>query len=423
MKELFEALKKNNYWFSEPGFEIGFIRQSYLVSISKASGNKLIKVIVGQRRSGKSYIVRQFIRNLIHEQSVDPKNIFYLNKELYDFESIKSAADFAGLFQYYKQEIKPRGKVYVFVDEVQNIDEWEKVIVSLAQHTTEDYEVYITGSNSHLLSGELASHLSGRYLVFEVFPFSYPEFLSYFNYQNNKQNFIKYIQSSGLPEIYNISSGDIHRHYFQSLKDTILLKDIMYRHKIRDYVLLEDLFLFILHNVGNLVSIPSIVKYFKSKQRKADYATLAAYIAYMEEAFIIRNCPKYSLKTKELLSGDKKYYVNDLGFRNYLYPQLMNNIGSMLENAVFTHLRMKGFEVKVGYNKNFEIDFIASKGEIKQYIQVTYLLSSEQTINREFRALESISDNFPKYVISMDEIKISHSKGIIHKNIWDFISS
>jgi hypothetical protein len=264
------------------------------------------------------------------------------------------------------------------------------------------------------LSGELATHLSGRYLVIEVFPFSYSEFLDFFNFQNNKQNFIKYVETSGLPEIYNINSEDVRRHYFLSLKDTILLKDIMYRYKIRDYVLLEDLFLFILHNVGNLVSIPSIVKFYKSKQRKADYSTVSAYIAYMEEAFIIRHCPKYSLKTKELLSGEKKYYVNDLGFRNFLYPQLKTDIGSMLENVVYMHLRNSGYEVKVAYHKNLEVDFIATKGEIKKYIQVTYLLSSEQTINREFKVLESINDSFPKYLVSMDDIKINHPAGILH---------
>nr|NQU89682.1 ATP-binding protein [Bacteroidota bacterium] len=423
MRELFEALKKINFWYDDPGFNFGFIRQEYLEKIDRATGNKLIKVIVGQRRSGKSYIVRQFIRHLINEKSVSPKNTFYLNKELYDFESIKNASDLSGLIRFYKEEVNPQGKIYLFIDEVQNIDEWEKIIVSLAQHITEEYEVFITGSNSRLLSGELAGHLSGRYVVIEVFPFSYLEFLDFFNYENTKSHFIEYIQTSSLPEIYNIESSDIKRHYFQSLKDTILLKDIMYRYKIRDYVLLEDLFLFLLHNVGNLISIPSIVKYFKSKQRKADYSTISSYIAYMEDAFLVRNCPKFSLKTKELLSGEKKYYVNDLGFRNFLYPQLINDFASMLENTVYLHLRMNGYEVKAGYFKNFEVDFLALKGELKKYIQVSYLLSSEQTINREFRILESINDNFPKYVVSMDDITINHPKGIVHKNIWDFITN
>jgi hypothetical protein len=423
MKRTFEALEKINYWGNKSDITLGFIREHYLNEISKASENKLIKVIVGQRRSGKSYIIRQYIQHLISDKKVNPVNIFYLNKELYDFEGIKNASDLDKLINYYKQQLKLKGKVYVFIDEIQNIKDWEKIIVSLAQHTLEDYEIYVTGSNSNLLSGELATLLSGRYIVLEVFPFSFTEYLGIYQLQNNKENFLKYLQSSGLPEIYNIQSHDIHRHYFQSLKDTILLKDIMFRHKIRDYVLLEDLFLFLLHNVGNLISIPSIIKYFKSKQRKADYSTISAYLSYMHDAFILQQCPKFSLKTKELLSGEKKYYVNDLGFRNFLYPQLITDTGSMLENIVFLHLRRQGYELKVGYNKNFEVDFIASKGETKKYIQVTYLLSSEDTIQREFRSLESINDNFPKCLLSMDDIKIKHPKGFEHLHVWEFLKS
>ncbi|MFU8844903.1 MAG: ATP-binding protein [Bacteroidales bacterium] len=423
MQSILTSLKSINYWEGEPGFNLGFIRESYLRKITGALGNKLIKVIIGQRRSGKSYIVRQIIHTLIHKKSVSPKNIFYLNKELYEFEPVKTDSDLAALFQLYRQEINPAGKVYIFIDEIQNIAGWEKIVVSLAQHVAEDYEVFITGSNSRLLSGELAGHLSGRYLLFEVFPFSYPEFLEFFSYHNTKESLIRYVQTSGLPEIYNIESTDIHRHYFQSLKDTILLKDIMHRHNIRDYVLLEDLFLFLLHNVGNLISIPSIVKYFKSRQRKADYATISAYIEYMEQAFVVRSCSRLSMKTKELLSGEKKYYVNDLGFRNYLFPSLIRDFAGMLENIVYMHLRMAGYDVKTGSQRDTEVDFVATYNDAVQYIQVAYLIPSEQTLNREFRSLEAINNNFPKYVLTLDDMTINHQQGIIHKQIWEFIAS
>lgn len=421
MKNILEALKAINYWEGEPGFNLGFIRESYINKIISTLGNKLIKVIIGQRRTGKSYIVRQIMHHLINDKSVNQKNIFYLNKEMYEFEPVKTDSDLAELFNHYRQEIKPEGRVYVFIDEIQDIEGWEKIVVSLAQHVTDDYEVFITGSNSRLLSGELASHLSGRYLLFEVFPFSYPEFLEFFSLQNSKENLIRYIQTSGLPEIYNIDSKDIHRHYFQSLKDTILLKDIMHRHQIRDYVLLEDLFLFLLHNVGNLISIPSIVKYFKSRQRKADYTTLSAYIEYMEQAFVLRSCSRFSIRTKELLSGEKKYYLNDLGFRNYLYPLLVSDFSGMLENIVFMHLRMAGFEMKTGNHKDAEVDFMATRNESVKYIQVAYLMPSEQTVNREFRSLEAINDNYPKYVLTLDDITLNHPQGIIHRQIWEFI--
>ncbi|NOX87012.1 MAG: ATP-binding protein, partial [Chlorobi bacterium] len=419
MKDVLKSLEKINYWHADPGLDLGFIRNDYLNKLINILDNKLVKVIVGQRRAGKSYIIRQLINYLITEKSVNPKNIFYLNKELYEFEKIKTAADLDRLFQLYKQTIKPEKKIYVIVDEVQNIEEWEKIIISLAQHPAEDYEVFITGSNSCLLSGELATLLSGRYLVFEVFPFSYPEYLSYFQTGNNKDTFVHYLESTGLPESFNLTSDESKRHYFQSLKDTILLKDIMYRHKIRDYVLLEDLFLFLVHNTGNLVSVPAIIKYYKSRNRKTDYYTVSSFISYMQDAFLIRECPKYSIKTKEHLSGEKKLYVNDLGFRNYLDDQLKSDIAAMLENFVFMHLLRKGFDVKVGYQKNYEVDFVAIKGDVKIYIQVAYLLMSEETRQREFRALETINDNFPKMVVSMDDITISHPKGIMHQQIWD----
>jgi len=254
-----------------------------------------------------------------------------------------------------------------------------------------------------------------------VFPFSYKEFLENSNLENNKANFIEYITTSGLPELLNLSSNDTIINYFQSLKNTILLKDIMYRYKIRDYVLLEDLFLFVIHNVGSMISIPSIIKYFKNKNRKADYSTISQYIQYMQDAFIIHEAPRYFFKTKELLSGEKKYYVNDLGFRNYLYPSLVSDIGAVLENIVFIHLRSAAYNIKIGYGRNYEIDFIAERNGEQHYVQVSYVMANSATIDREFGAFDKVKDNLPKYVVTMDDILIKNENGIIHKNIWDYI--
>lgn len=419
MTDILKSLEHINYWYADPGLDLGYLREDYLDQLKKSLNNKLIKIIVGQRRAGKSYVVRQLIDYLIKEKSVNAKNIFYLDKELYEFEKIKTAGDLDKLIQLYKHRIKPVNKIYVIIDEVQNIDEWEKIIISLAQHPVEDYEIIITGSNSRLLSGELATLLSERYLVFEVFPFSYHEHLDFFQKQKNKDSFIRYIETTGLPETYGMASVETQRHYFQSLKDTILLKDIMHRHKIRDYVLLEDLFLFLMHNAGNLVSVPSIIKYYKSRNRKTDYYTISSFISFLKEAFLIRECPKYSIKTKKLLSGEKKYYINDLGFRNYLYFQLQTDIAARLENFVFMHLLRKGFDVKAGYQKNYEVDFVATKNDVKLYIRVAYLLMSEETRQREFRSLEAINDSYPKMLVSMDDITVNHPKGIIHQKIWD----
>jgi predicted AAA+ superfamily ATPase len=421
MEKLLGLLSSINYWEKDPEFNLGFVRERYVNSISKFLDNKLVKVIIGQRRTGKSYIVRQLIHKLIFEQNVHRKNIFYLNKEMFEFEDIKSAKDLHELINAYEHKYKPQNKIYIFIDEVQNIIDWEKVVVSLAQHPVKDYELFITGSNSKLLSGELATFLSGRYVLTEIFPFSFNEFLKYYKLTISKESFIRYIRTSGLPELLNLNYDETKTHYFQSLKNTILLKDIIQRHKIRDYILLEDIFLFLLHNVGNMTSIPSIIKYFKSKNRQVDYSTVSQYISYMQEAFIIHQAPRFSLKTKELLSGEKKYFLNDLGFRNYLYPNLMSDIGSMLENVTFLHLKIAGYSVKLGYENSYEIDFFAEKNQDRQYVQVSYVMPNPETVSREFGALEKIKDNLPKYVITMDDMLVVNDKGIIHKHIWDYI--
>ena len=421
MKEVLKQLENINYWHNKPEFNLGFIRKDYLRTITKLSNNKLIKVLVGQRRSGKSYIIRQSINNLISNKKVNPKNIFYLNKEMFEFKNIVKAEDLSELIDKYKKLIKPKGKIYIFIDEVQNIKNWEQIISSLAQHPVSNYEIFITGSNSKLLSGELASLLSGRYVVINIYPFSYNEFLNFKKLDNNSENFLVYLQSGGLPEVYNLADNEAIRFYFRSLKDTILLKDIMYRYKIRDYILLEDIFLFLIYNIGNLTSISSIIKYFKSKGRKVDYSTVAQYLSYMQDAFLINEVPRFILKRKEVLSGEKKYYLNDIGFRNYLFPNAIKDISALLENIVLNHLKINNFDVKIGYENKLEIDFFAEKEEEKLHIQVTYLLASDETIDREFRVLKKIKDNYPKYVLSMDSILLGNVDGIIHQNIFDFI--
>ncbi len=421
MEKILKSLLSINYWETVPDFDLGFNRKQYSDVIWKSLDNKLVKVIIGQRRSGKSYIVRQLIDKLIAEKKASKKNIFYLNKEMFEFDDIQNSKDLSGIINLYETTYKPRGKIYIFIDEVQNIENWEKIIISLAQHPVKEYEVFITGSNSRLLSGELATYLSGRYILTEVFPFSYSEFLGYHKLSNTKGNFITYISTTGLPEVFNLNSNETKRHYFQALKNTILLKDIMYRHKIRDHVLLEDIFLFLIHNIGNLTSIPSIIKYFKSKNRKIDYGTVSSYIGYIQNAFIIHELPRFSLKTKELLAGEKKYYINDPGFRNYLYPHLINDISALLENIIFTHLRMAGYSIKLSHGNNYEVDFFAEKDNDKKYIQVAYVMPIRETINREFSALEKIRDNLPKYVVTMDDLLINNESGIIHQHIWDFV--
>lgn len=419
--KIFESLKTINFWYEKPNFNLGFIRQSYFNDIYKSLNNKLVKVLVGQRRTGKSYIVRQIITKLIEEHNVNPENIFYLNKEMFEFDEISDANSLYEIIKYYEKIVKPKGKIYLFIDEIQDINKWEKVIASVAQHATKDYEVFITGSNSKLLSGELSTKLSGRYIQFNIFPFSYYEYIKYYNLINNKESFIKYITSSALPETFNINNTDIIRHYFQSLKNTVLLKDIISRFNIRDHKLLEDLFLFLVHNIGSLTSIPSIIKYYKSKNRRLDYKTISQYIDYMRQAYLISEVPRSSIKTKEVLSGERKYFLTDIGFRNYLYPSLVNDFGNILENIAFKHLKKAGYNLKVGSASNLEIDFIAESHNTKKYFQIAYLMPEQKTIDREFGALEKINDNFEKIVLSMDDLLINNRNGIKHFQIWDYL--
>ena len=420
MKTVFDKIKKYNNWDGST-FNIGYERKTYIDRIIKYIDIKLIKVLVGQRRVGKSYILRQIINFLISYKKVNPKNIFYLNKEFLGFDEIKSAADLEVLFNYYKKELKIKGKVYIFLDEVQNIVNWETFVNSYSQDFTNEYELFVTGSNSKLLSGELASLLSGRYVQFEIFPFSFFEYSDFKNIPINKESFLTYMQAGGLPEMFNFDDEEIQRHYIQSLRSTIILRDIVQRNKIKDIALLDDVFKFIAVNIGSLTSLSNIVKYFKNHQKKTNYETLSSYVGYLKDTFIIHEAERYNLRGKQVLGGVRKYYLNDLSFKNYLFGFLPSDIGYNLENYVYIQLKRLGYNVSVGVINSGEIDFVAQKSEKTLYIQVAYLLTDEKTIKREFGNLLSIKDNHEKIVISLDDIKLSDYEGIKHLRPWELV--
>jgi len=244
MLEMFKSLEKYNYWSREADISLGYLRDAYLNRIDPYLGNRLIKVIVGQRRVGKSYLLRQIIYSLL-KKKVNPRNIFYLNKELVDFDDVRNYMDLHKLIIFTKKRLKIRCKMYIFIDEVQNISEWEKVVNSLAQDHKDQYELFITGSNSTMLSGELADKLSGRYISFEMFPFSYAEYIDYYKLNKSKESYLNYLKSGTLPELFHLQEEETKRHYVSSLKDTVLLKDIVQRHQIKDAALLERVFLFL----------------------------------------------------------------------------------------------------------------------------------------------------------------------------------
>jgi len=388
-------------------------------NFKKYIDNKLIKVFVGQRRTGKSYIMRQIINHLITQHKVNPKNIFYFNKEYIGLEEIKTSTQLNNLLLFYKNKLKVKGKIYVFIDEIQNILGWEKFVNSYSQDFSDEYEIFVTGSNSKLLSGELSSLLAGRYVEFKIYPFSFNEYIDIHKLEKNKKTYLKFLQTGGMPELINFNNDEVTFNYIESLKNTIILKDIVARYKVKDVQLLESIFKFIMKNIGNLTSISNIVKYYKSVNKTTNYETVSSYISYLCESFSVFEVERYNIRGKQILTGAKKYYLNDLSFKNYLMGVSPADIGYNLENQIFKQLLENNYNVNVGNYKNYEIDFIAQKNNKNIYLQVAYLLDSEKTIEREYGNLKKIRDNYPKYVVSLDDVKFDDIDGIQHFRPWE----
>lgn len=417
MNENIELLKKYNLWGSNT-FDFGYLRNGYTDKIADAVGNRLIKVLVGQRRSGKSYILRQIAKQLI-DNGVRPENMLFINREFTDFDFLKTYKDLDELIKLYKNELKPKGKVYLFIDEVQLIEGWEQVVNSYSQNFSENYELFISGSNSKMLSGELATLLSGRYVCFEIFPFSYTEYLGITGQETGRKSYMEYMGSGGLPELFMLPTTEFKRNYLSAIKDTVLLRDIIQRHNIRDPKLLEDIFVFLVNNASNLISIANIVNYFKGQNRKTSYDAVSNYIGYIEDAFLIHRCDRYDIKGKDTLSGNAKYYINDLAYKNYLYPGYGYGFGYLVENLIYLELCRAGFDVYTGALRNREVDFVAKKADRIIYLQSSYQLSDESTVEREYSDLEAIGDNFEKLVVSLDEIILPLRGGIKHIQAWN----
>lgn len=418
MSEYFNELRKYNFWSGE-AVRVGFRREFYPSKIDGYIGNSLIKVLVGQRRAGKSYLLRQIIEKLIIS-GVSPVNIFYFNKEMIEFEEIDDFQALHRLILDYRSIMQPSGRVFLFLDEIQLVDGWEKLVNSYSQDYTEEYEIFLTGSNSVMFSGELATLLSGRYVTFEVFPFSFAEYCHFRKEEISKLSLIKYLKTGGLPELLHLDDEEMRFHYTSSLRDTILLKDIVQRYNIKDAWLLENLFKFISLNIGNLFSVNAIVNYFNSHKIKTNHETILNYLAYLKQSYLVHEVERFNLKAKETLSGAKKFYLNDLAFRNYASVRFEFGLAQNLENFIFLCCRSSGYKVYVGNLKDKEIDFVLEKGTEKKYLQVAWMLTDESVIEREFGNLEKISDQYPKSVISMDDLSFGNRNGINHQVAWDF---
>lgn len=416
MDEKFALLRKYNQW-DENRIETGYERSLYTERIAGYLGNRLVKVLTGQRRAGKSYILRQVAMSLIR-QGVDAKNILFINRELTAFDFLTTYTELDQLIRLYMERLNPQGRIYLFIDEVQDIEGWERVVNSYSQDYTAEYEIFITGSNSRMLSSELSTLLSGRYVEFKIHPLSYDEYTVIKNLSVGKQSYLEYMQDGGFPELLNLSGREVKRNYVSALKDTVFLKDIIRRYTIKDVRLLEDLFAYLVNNASNLLSVHNIANYFKSKGRKTSYETVATYIGYMEEVFLAHRAERYNIKGKEVIAGTYKYYMNDLAFKNYLYSGMGYGVGYLLENLVYLELKRTGYEVYVGSVKEKEVDFVAMKDDRIIYIQSTYVLMDEHTVEREYAPLEAIGDSYEKVVVSLDELPLPTRGGIRHVQAW-----
>jgi len=390
-------------------------RPLYIDRLKPFIGKSLIKVLIGQRRVGKSYLLMQ-VRALIKKQSPDTQ-IIYINKEQHEFSKIKNSDD---LFLYLKENVKENGKVALFIDEIQDIESFEITLRDLV--TRGNYDIYCTGSNANLLSGELATFLSGRYIEIKVFGLSYTEFLVFYNLQDSVTTFQNYLKFGGLPYLINLNTEiQVAYEYLTSIYNTILLKDVVTRFKVRNVKFLENLIAFLADNIGSIVSSKKISEYLKSQKINISTQVVIDYLGYLETSFLIFKVKRTGIEGKKVFEIGEKYFFEDIGIRNAIVGYKTSDIHKILENVVYLHLRMAGYSVTVGQEGNKEIDFIAQKSGEKIYVQVAYMLTNEGTINREYGNLLEISDNFPKYVVTMDELtEISTYKGINRMHVKDF---
>lgn len=418
MTKTFKSLQQLNYW-GTTDIPTGYKRTIYLDYLSQTIGTNLIKVLMGQRRSGKSYILRQLIATLIHTHNVPPTAIFYLNKELIEFDAIKTYTDLHELIKTYKKELNISGKVYLLLDEIQDIDGWEKLVNSLSQHPIDSYELFITGSNSTMLSSELSTYLSGRYISCEIQPFSYTEYCEMTATTKSKDSYIHYLKTGGLPELFHLTSDEIKTHYVSALYNTVVLNDIVDRYTIKDIYLMQQIFTYMLDNISNTFSINKVVEHLMAHKVKTNFETVSNYMTYIRQTFLFHEVSRYDIKGKAILTSSKKYYINDLAFKNYFFSGFDTGLSSRLENTIYLALRQKGYAISIGKLGDKEIDFIIEKNNTKAYIQVAVALTEPSTIDREFSNLEKINDQFDKYVITLDDGFAGSPTGIKTVLAWD----
>ena len=393
------------------------IREVYTTRVEPFIRKPVVKVFTGQRRAGKSYILYQIMQKILNENPT--AHIIYINKEDIKFDFIRSYTD---LFSYVESK-KLEGQVnYIFIDEVQDILEFEKTIRSLLLDSNND--IYLTGSNANLLSGELATLLGGRTMEFKVYSLPYSEFLVFHNMDDTDENLAKYFLFGGLPFLKNlVLTEEIVFEYLRNIYNTIVYRDVVARHSLRNTVFLEQLIRYLSDNIGSLFSAKSISDFLKSQRVMIASNQVQAYIGYLVESCLVHRVTRFDITGKRIFETGEKYYFEDIGVRNSVIGYKPDDRAKILENIVHNELLYRGFEVRTGWKGNHETDFIATRNNETIYIQVSLILDSETTITREFGNLLEINDNYPKFVITTDKQFRNSIKGVEHINIRKFLMS
>ena len=399
-------------------------RKIYIDQLKDFIDKPQVKVLTGVRRSGKSSIML-LLKDEILKRSVTPEQIIYINLESFIFSELKNAK---ALYQYVSEKTTKGQKIYLLIDEIQEVREWEKAINAFLVDLNID--IYLTGSNAFLLSSELATHLAGRYVEIPVYTLSFSEYLQfkshYFHQEKltTKESFLTYLRLGGFPVLHttNYTEATAYKVIYD-IYSSVILRDTVQRYNIRDVELLERVIKYVFDNIGNTFSGKNVADYFKSQQRKIDMNTVYNYLNALEGAFILYRTPRYDIKGKEILKTQEKFYLSDVGLLYATMGFRDTKINGVLENIVFLELKRRDYQVYVGKIDLKEIDFIAEKQGKKVYVQVAYKLESESTVKREFSELIGIEDQHPKYVVTMDDFWRESIEGVKHLYITDFLLS
>lgn len=397
-------------------------RDLYLRQIIPFIDRPFVKVIAGIRRSGKS-VVLQLIWKELQKKGILEDRILYMNFESFEWQDI---ADAKSLYAYIREKVGSiQGKVYILLDEVQEVKDWEKAVNSFLVDW--DVDIYVTGSNSKMLSSELSTYLTGRYVSFQIHTLTFSEYLDFhgrhsLDRQSLHAEFVNFLRMGGFPAIHtaDYTQEDAYKLVYD-IYSSVILRDTVQRHGIRNVELLERVVRFVFDDIGNRLNAKNIADYFKSQHRKVDTNTIYNYLNALQGAFIIQRVPRYDIKGKEILQTNEKYFVSDLSLVYAVMGYKDRMISGILENIVYWEMITRGYDVYIGKQEDKEVDFVAIRKEEKIYVQVTYQMGSQATVDREFAPLLAINDHFPKYVVSMDELWEDNIEGVRHKHIADFL--